>query len=107
MEALLIGEIHTLVLLSSCVLTQSDCSIVRMAPEVLSGNQGISEKSDVYSFGVILWELVTREVPWRELGHPQAIIWAVSSEGKRYPRGGGKKKGYLYPSALKQRFVIL
>lgn len=54
-----------------------------MAPEVLRGNQGISEKSDVYSFGVILWEIVTREVPWKELGHPQAIIWAVLSDGKR------------------------
>ena len=53
------------------------------APEVLLGVHGISEKSDVYSFGVILFELVTREIPWKELGHAQAITWAVLSKGER------------------------
>ena len=33
------------------------------APEVLRGLP-YNEKSDVYSYGVVLWELMTRQVPW-------------------------------------------
>eukprot|EP00667_Euglena_gracilis_P005324 EG_transcript_5354 len=36
-----------------------------MAPECLRG-EPFSEKSDVYSFGVLLWEVMTREVPWED-----------------------------------------
>jgi tRNA A-37 threonylcarbamoyl transferase component Bud32 len=34
-----------------------------VAPEVLA-EQGYTEKADVYSFAVILWELLTRQVPY-------------------------------------------
>ena len=37
------------------------------APEVLS-NQKYTTKADVFSFGVLLWELVTRRVPYEGMG---------------------------------------
>lgn len=35
-----------------------------MAPEVISSNF-YSEKADVFSFGIILWEIASREPPFR------------------------------------------
>lgn len=35
-----------------------------MAPEVIT-SESYSEKADVYSFGIILWEIATREPPYR------------------------------------------
>ncbi|KAG8372871.1 hypothetical protein BUALT_Bualt12G0112200 [Buddleja alternifolia] len=43
-----------------------------MAPEVLR-NEPSDEKADVYSYGVILWELVTRKIPWDNLNSMQVI----------------------------------
>lgn len=34
-----------------------------VAPEVLA-EQGYTEKADVYSFAIILWELLTRQIPY-------------------------------------------
>ena len=53
-----------------------------MSPEVLKGQtQLITEKSDVWSFGVVLFEIVTRTMPWKEK-IPQAIAYAIF-EGER------------------------
>eukprot|EP00803_Ostreobium_quekettii_P005047 evm.model.scf_116.9 EVM.evm.TU.scf_116.9 scf_116:78579-84479(+) len=41
-----------------------------MAPEVLR-NEPSNESCDVYSFGVILYELVTRKEPWKEINAVQ------------------------------------
>jgi serine/threonine protein kinase len=35
-----------------------------IAPEVLTG--AYSDKSDVYSYGVVLWQMMTRRVPFEE-----------------------------------------
>ena len=35
-----------------------------MAPEVIKG-QNYTEKADVFSFGIILWEIASREPPYR------------------------------------------
>jgi len=35
-----------------------------MAPEVISSNY-YSEKADVFSFGIILWEIASREPPYK------------------------------------------
>ncbi|KAL3676041.1 hypothetical protein R1sor_025989 [Riccia sorocarpa] len=42
-----------------------------MAPEVLE-SAPYDEKADVYSFGVVLWELITREEPFRGY-HPMQV----------------------------------
>jgi len=37
-----------------------------MSPEAMRGKAGFS--NDVFSFGVYLWELATRELPWKGVG---------------------------------------
>ena len=34
------------------------------APEVLRGDSFDGKKADAFSFGVMMWELVTRSIPW-------------------------------------------
>ncbi len=38
-----------------------------LAPEVVT-DQAYSTAADVYSFGLILWELLTWQLPWADLG---------------------------------------
>ncbi|EGR32266.1 protein kinase family protein, putative [Ichthyophthirius multifiliis] len=41
-----------------------------MAPEVMRREQ-YQEHSDVYSFGMILWEMLTRNIPYKGMSHQQ------------------------------------
>eukprot|EP00039_Didymoeca_costata_P019994 m.339658 g.339658 ORF g.339658 m.339658 type:complete len:714 (+) comp18902_c0_seq1:281-2422(+) len=47
-----------------------------MAPEVIKSEE-ITLKSDVYSYGVVLWELLTRSIPFDDLDQQQ-VLWAVA-----------------------------
>ena len=38
-----------------------------MAPEMFRGDRLYGRAIDVYSFGIVMWELTTRQTPWREL----------------------------------------
>lgn len=38
-----------------------------VAPEVLAGAPH-TPSSDVYAFGIILWEILTWQIPWDDLG---------------------------------------
>lgn len=42
-----------------------------LAPEVVT-QQNYSKAADVYSYGLILWEFLTWQLPWAELGPFQA-----------------------------------
>ena len=48
------------------------------APEVLKDEQ-FTEKADVYSFGVVLWEICTRQRPFKGLTQMQVVVAVVLS----------------------------
>ena len=52
-----------------------------MAPEVLN-LQPYSEKADVYSYGILLWEMLSRDIPFRGMKDIQ-IAMAVIHHGSR------------------------
>jgi len=48
-----------------------------MAPEVIR-NEPYSEKADVWSFGVVVWELLTRRVPFEGM-EPLAVAYHIGT----------------------------
>eukprot|EP00002_Diphylleia_rotans_P036047 TRINITY_DN7910_c0_g1_i4.p1 TRINITY_DN7910_c0_g1~~TRINITY_DN7910_c0_g1_i4.p1 ORF type:complete len:640 (-),score=79.87 TRINITY_DN7910_c0_g1_i4:70-1989(-) len=55
------------------------------APEVIRDERH-TEKADVYSFGIVLWELVSRSAPYKELNHLEiAIAVAYDCPPRRPP----------------------
>ncbi|KAG0730174.1 Mitogen-activated protein kinase kinase kinase 7 [Chionoecetes opilio] len=60
----------------STIMSDNRGSAAWMAPEVFEGKL-YTEKCDVYSWGIILWEVVTRRVPFEDLGLAVRIMWAV------------------------------
>ena len=55
-----------------------------MAPEVFEGNT-YTEKCDIFSWGIILWEVLTRRLPFDEIrGNDLRVLWAIHS-GRRPP----------------------
>ncbi|XP_040572645.1 mitogen-activated protein kinase kinase kinase 13 isoform X2 [Lepeophtheirus salmonis] len=58
-------------------------TVAWMAPEVIR-NEPCSEKVDIWSFGVCLWELLTCEVPYKNVDS-SAVIWGVGSNSLQLP----------------------
>ncbi|CAB1314506.1 unnamed protein product [Coregonus sp. 'balchen'] len=58
-------------------------TVAWMAPEVIR-NEPVSEKVDIWSFGVVLWEMLTGEVPYRDVDS-SAIIWGVGNNSLNLP----------------------
>lgn len=58
-------------------------TVAWMAPEVIR-NEMCNEKVDIWSYGVVLWELLTGEVPYRDVDS-SAIIWGVGSNSLHLP----------------------
>ena len=48
-------------------MTKAVGTLLWMAPEVFRGDRIYGRAIDVYSFGIVMWELTTRQMPWREL----------------------------------------
>ena len=53
------------------------------APEIIQSKKH-DEKADIYSFGVILWELLTRSIPFQSM-QPIQIACAVAFQGQLHP----------------------
>ncbi|KAJ0184003.1 hypothetical protein K1T71_000426 [Dendrolimus kikuchii] len=53
-------------------------TVAWMAPEVIR-HEPCSERVDIWSFGVVLWELLTQEVPYKNL-ETHAIMWGVGTD---------------------------
>ncbi|XP_055847006.1 mitogen-activated protein kinase kinase kinase 7 [Episyrphus balteatus] len=64
-------------------MTNNQGSAAWMAPEVFEGSH-YSEKCDVFSWGIILWELLSRQQPFKEVQHALTILWGVH-KGNRPP----------------------
>ena len=57
-----------------------------MAPELFKRKATITTAVDIYSFGMVLWELVTREVPFKDAqDQVQLIGWITSGEKETIP----------------------
>uniref|UniRef100_A0A3Q0R2R3 RAF proto-oncogene serine/threonine-protein kinase n=1 Tax=Amphilophus citrinellus TaxID=61819 RepID=A0A3Q0R2R3_AMPCI len=69
---------------------QPSGSILWMAPEVMrmEDNNPYSFQSDVYSYGIVLFELMTGELPYSQIGNRDQIIYMVG-------------RGYLSPDLSK------
>lgn len=64
-------------------MTNNKGSAAWMAPEVFEGST-YTEKCDVFSWGIILWEVIAREQPFKNMENPYAIMWKVH-QGSRPP----------------------
>lgn len=58
-------------------------TVAWMAPEVIK-NEPCSEKVDIWSYGIVLWELLTCEIPYRDVDS-SAIIWGVGNNNLHLP----------------------
>lgn len=64
-------------------MTNNRGSAAWMAPEVFE-SWNYTEKCDVFSWGIILWEVLTREQPYKEIELTFSIMWNVH-KGHRPP----------------------
>lgn len=58
-------------------------TVAWMAPEVIR-TEPCSEKVDIWSYGVVLWELLTCEIPYKNVDS-SAIIWGVGNDSLSLP----------------------
>ncbi|KAH8367738.1 hypothetical protein KR084_002179 [Drosophila pseudotakahashii] len=70
-------------------------TVAWMAPEVIR-NEPCSEKVDIWSYGVVLWEMLTCEIPYKDVDS-SAIIWGV----------GNNSLKLLVPSTCPEGFKLL
>ena len=68
-------------------------TIAWSAPETLRG-QACTAASDVYSFSIIMYELLTRRIPYRNLQMAEVVIGVLSASNLRPSLKGIGKNGY-------------
>jgi len=67
-------------------------TVAWMAPEIIR-NEPCNEKVDIWSFGVCVWELLTCEVPYKNVDS-SAIIWGVGSNALQLPLASSCPEGF-------------
>lgn len=60
-------------------LTKGQGTVSWMAPEIIRGETHYTMKADVYSFGILLWEIVARQQPFKELTNQFQIYERILS----------------------------
>ena len=58
-------------------------SVLWMAPELFGYGGECTELSDIYALGVVLWELASRELPFKSARSDALVIKWVAEEGRR------------------------
>ena len=56
------------------------------APEVLK-DETVRMESDVYSYGIVVWEIMTRKVPWEGLGLRELLVKVLMGKRPDLPAG--------------------
>lgn len=57
-----------------------------MAPELFHGDVSqVTTRCDVFSFSVLMWEMLSREIPWDGFANHMQIIFAVAIQSQRLP----------------------
>lgn len=64
------------VTVQATMMTNNKGSAAWMAPEVFEGTS-YTEKCDIYSWGIILWECLSRELPFKSFESLYSIMWSV------------------------------
>ena len=72
-----ITDVSVSILDAHGTMTKATGTMLWMSPEVFRGDQNYGRAADVYSFGIVLWELATRETPWRDLPSAQECSFLV------------------------------
>ena len=53
-----------------------------MAPEIFE-SKPYSTKADIYSFGIVVWEICSRQTPYKRFNNPHAIMKYVTIDKGR------------------------
>jgi predicted Ser/Thr protein kinase len=81
---------------SSTATSHSVGTLAWMAPELFQRHAKYSQQSDIYSFGMVLWELVSREVPFKDAHSPELIAkWVPEGEREEIPKDTPPKIAHL------------
>ncbi|KAG8038023.1 hypothetical protein G9C98_006348 [Cotesia typhae] len=67
-------------------------TVAWMAPEIIR-NEPCSEKVDIWSYGVVVWELLSGEIPYKDVDS-SAIIWGVGNNSLHLPIPKSWPEGY-------------
>jgi serine/threonine protein kinase len=61
-------------------------TVLWMAPELFDDEPKVTTASDIYSFGMVLWELVTRQLPYTKAPNPMvAARWIEKGKKEEIP----------------------
>lgn len=53
-----------------------------MAPEIFN-NEKYTLQADIFSYAIVMWEIMTRQTPYKNMESPQALMKFVTVEGGR------------------------